>query len=363
VSDDELGVQDRPTEGVPAAPVPDTEIDGVVVELLAIVIVAPAAPDVVGVNATLSAADWLGVRTVPALTPLVLKTPVAPLIREMVMFELPLFVSVVLSELLLPTFTLPKLSVVGLALRTEVAVVPVPLRLIAVGDPGTFVLNEMLPVTLPAEAGAKTALKVMLLFGVSVCAVNPVTLKPVPVAVSDETTKFTVPVFLMVIVCELFVPSATLPKLTLDGVTDIAGLAPVPVRAIAVGDVGRFVDTEMLPETAPGDVGANTALNVMLLFGVSVCAVKPVTLNPVPVTLSEETTKFALPVFFRVIACVPLVPSATLPKVTLDGVAEIPAAVPAPAPVPLNTIVRVGLEALLVTTRLPVAALADGGAN
>lgn len=36
---------------------PDTEIEGVVVELLAIVIVALAAPDVVGVNVMLSVAD------------------------------------------------------------------------------------------------------------------------------------------------------------------------------------------------------------------------------------------------------------------------------------------------------------------
>ena len=59
---------------------PDTEIDGVVVELLEIVIVALAAPDVVGVNVTCSVADWDGVRTVPALMPLVLNAPVAPLI-------------------------------------------------------------------------------------------------------------------------------------------------------------------------------------------------------------------------------------------------------------------------------------------
>jgi hypothetical protein len=98
--------------------VPDTEIDGVVVELLEIVIVALAAPDVVGVNVTCSVADWAGVRTVPALMPLVLNAPAAPLIPEMVMFELPLFVSVEVSELLPPKFTLPKLSVVGLAPRT-----------------------------------------------------------------------------------------------------------------------------------------------------------------------------------------------------------------------------------------------------
>lgn len=438
---------------------PDTEIDGVVVELLEIVIVTLAAPDAVGVNVTCSVADWVGVRTVPALMPLVVNAPVAPLIPEMVMLALPLFVSVEVSELLFPTFTLPKDSVVGLAPRTTVAAVPVPLREIAVGEVGTFVLNEMLPVALPAEAGAKTALKVMVAFGARVCATKPVTLKPVPVTVSDETTRLTVPVFLSVIVWELLVPSATFPKAALEGVSDMDGCAPAPVSAIVVGDE-RLLVIEMLPETLPAVLGAKTALKLIVAFGANVCAVKPVTLKPAPVTLSDETTRFALPVFFRAIACVALVPSVRLPKLTLDGVTEIPACVPVPvsatvvglerlveiemlpetlptlvgaktalkvivafgatvcatkpatlrpvpvaladettrlavpvffsviacvalvpsatlpkltlagvtvipdcAPDPLNTTVRVGFEALLATTRLPVAVAADGGAN
>ena len=291
-------------------------------------------------------------RIVPALTPLVLNPPVAPLIPEMVIFELPLFFRVTPSELLLPTFTLPKLRVVGVAPSEKVAAVPVPLRPIAVGDPGTFVLSEMLPVTLPAVVGAKTALNDMVLLGVTVCAEKPVTLKPAPVALWDETTRFTVPVFLTVIVCESFVPSTTLPKLTLEGVIDIAGSAPVPVSGIAVGEPGRFVDTEMLPETAPGDVGAKTALKLMLLPGASVCAVKFTTLNPVPVTLSDETTRFALPVFFKAIACVEPVPSVTVPKLTLGGVTDIAGCVPVPV-----TAIAVGdPERFVETEMLPETA-------
>jgi hypothetical protein len=56
---------------------------------------------------------------------------------------------------------------------------------------------------------------------------------------------------------------------------------------------------------------------------------------------------------------VAVVPSGTLPKLTLDGVTETPAAVP----VPFNAIVSVGLEALLEMTRSPVAAAAAVGAN
>jgi len=100
------------------APVPDTEIEGGVVSLLEIVIVPLAAPDADGVNVTLRVVDWVGVSVVPAPEPLVLHAPVAPLIPEMVMLELPLFWSVTASELLLPTLTLPKFSVVGVAVRT-----------------------------------------------------------------------------------------------------------------------------------------------------------------------------------------------------------------------------------------------------
>ncbi len=100
---------------------------------------------------------------------------------------------------------------------------------------------------------------------------------------------------------------------------------PVPESAIVVGEPARFVLTEMLPEALPEDVGAKTAVNVMLELGVSVCATKPVTLNPVPVTPSDETTKFAVPVFLSVITYVELVPLATLPKLTLEGVTDMPA--------------------------------------
>ncbi|MGC2330673.1 MAG: hypothetical protein WA581_04420 [Candidatus Acidiferrales bacterium] len=259
----------------------------------------------------------------------------------------------------MPTLTVPKVKVVGLALRLRVEAVTVPLKLIAVGDPGTCVLSDTLPLAPPAVIGAKTASNAILPFGATVCAAKPVTLKPGPVTLSDETTRSTVPVFLTVIVCESLVPSATLPKVTLEGVIDIAGLAPVPVSGMTMGDPETLVDTEMLPETAPGDFGAKTVLKLMLLLEASVCAVKPVTLKAVPVTLSDETVKLAVPVFFSVMTCDPVVPSATFPNATLDGATDISPGVP----VPLNAIVRLGLEALLAMTSSPVAAAADAGAN
>jgi hypothetical protein len=134
---------------------------------------------------------------------------------------------------------------------------------------------------------------------------------------------------------------------------------PVPVKATVVGEAEASVTMEMLPETLAVEVGAKVALKVMVLPGARVTAEKPVTPNCAPVTLSDETFKFAVPVFFKVIACVAVVPSGTLPKLTLEGVTETPAWVP----VPLNATVRVGLEASLAMTRLPAEVAADMGAN
>lgn len=246
---------------------PDTEIAGAEVALLATATVPLALPAAAGAKSTLSVADWPGVRTRPELTPLVVNAALDELTPEIVMFEFPVLVSVTLKDLLLPVLTLPKLKLVGLAPSTCVAAEPVPLRAIAVGEPGAFVVSEMLPEALPAEVGAKTALNVALLPAEIVCGEKPVILNPVPVALPCEIVRLALPVFFRVIVCELLLPVTTLPKPTLDGVTVSCGCVPVPLRAIVVGEPEASVVNEMVPETLPGEAGAKTALNVVLLPG------------------------------------------------------------------------------------------------
>ena len=73
-------------------------------------------PAAVGVNAGLSAMDWLGVRTVAGVTPVALNPAPVTVTLEIVTFELPVFVSVAANELVLPMFTFPKFKLVGLAL-------------------------------------------------------------------------------------------------------------------------------------------------------------------------------------------------------------------------------------------------------
>jgi hypothetical protein len=137
------------------------------------------------------------------------------------MLEFPVFFRVTLKELLLPTLTLAKLKLVGFAVTTYVAAAPVPLSAIARGDPGALLVIEMLPLTLPAAVGAKPAVNATLAPAATVCAESPVWLKPAPVTLACVIVRLAVPVFFKVIACELFVPTTTLPKLTLDGVTDI----------------------------------------------------------------------------------------------------------------------------------------------
>jgi hypothetical protein len=100
---------------------------------------------------------------------------------EIVTFVFPLLVSVALSEVLLPTFTFPKLKPVGFAASRKVGATPVPLKEITVGEPGALLTSETEPVTAPAAIGANTALKVTLPPAAIVTGtVKPVALKPAP---------------------------------------------------------------------------------------------------------------------------------------------------------------------------------------
>lgn len=72
----------------------------------------------------------------------------------------PVFVSVTTCLPLLPTLTLPKVTLEGLALSDGVAVVPVPVKEIVSGELGALLMREIDPETLPVEEGVKTALKV-----------------------------------------------------------------------------------------------------------------------------------------------------------------------------------------------------------
>lgn len=67
----------------------------------------------------------------------------------------PLFVTVALRTLLLPTETLPKVKVDGLKVRWPTGVlVAVPESAIVFGEDGSLLVTVMLPVSVPAAVGA-----------------------------------------------------------------------------------------------------------------------------------------------------------------------------------------------------------------
>jgi hypothetical protein len=135
----------------------------------------------VGANATVSVADWLGAKTVPEMIPLALSPVPVTVTLEIVTLEFPLFVRVAPNELLLATFTFPKLRLVGLDPSKNVAATPVPLKGITSGEFGALLSSVTEPVALPEVLGAKTALNVML-FPAAIVAgtVRPAMLNPAP---------------------------------------------------------------------------------------------------------------------------------------------------------------------------------------
>jgi len=154
------------------------------------------------------------------------------------MFEFPLFVSVDVRELLLPTVMLLKFRLAGLALSSVDAVEPLPDKLITTCEGSEFVASVTDPLTVAVEVGAKATLNARLPELVMVLDVEiPLTLKPVPAVLTCENFIILLPLFLSVMVCELLVPMTTLPKFTLAGVAEIcdtllAGCPPLPADAV-----------------------------------------------------------------------------------------------------------------------------------
>jgi hypothetical protein len=239
------------------------------------------------------------------------------------MFEFPLFVTVEVIDPELPTFTLPKLSVELLNPRRRVAATPVPLREIVSGEFGALLTSEIVPVTLPAALGAKTALNVVdwpapRFTGAAI----PEVLKPAPAAVTAEIVTVAPPPFVSVKVWELFVPVVTLPNAVLVGVAASCGCVPVPLKLIVVGEFGALLTIEMLPLALPADVGANLALNVVLSPAPNVSGVlNPLMLKPAPDTVALEIVTLPVPEFVNVTDWVPLLPTAIDPKLTIEGLA------------------------------------------
>ena len=117
-----------------------------------------ALPVAGGANCALKVVFCPAARVSGTDKPVMLKPVPEALAAEMVTLAVPELLSVKVCVPLPPTSTLPKLKLEGLAV--SVPCTPVPLNAIVAGEFVALLATLKLPVTLPAEAGAKVTLRV-----------------------------------------------------------------------------------------------------------------------------------------------------------------------------------------------------------
>lgn len=177
----------------------------------------------------------------------------------------PEFVRVSESAWLLPTSTLPKFRVVGVAARTP-AVCPSPARgMFTVGIAPVFATAKF-PLTAPADCGVNVTLNDCPSPAGRVRGkLSPFTAKPVPEAVTCVTVRLEPPVLVSVSVSVCRLPTRIFPKLRLAelGVTVPAVCEP-PERATLTVGVEPVFAIARLPVTGPADAGVKTTVKPWL---------------------------------------------------------------------------------------------------
>lgn len=139
---------------------------------------------------------------------------------------------------------------------------------------------------------------------------SPDRVYPAPFNVAWVRFNVADPGLLTVIFCVLVEPVRTLPKLMLDGATERSGCTPVPVRETAVGELVAVLTTLMAPETLPAEAGVKPTLSEKLCPAVRVFEPeKPLTLNPAPDGVTDETVTEPVPVLVKVTVCDDPVPT------------------------------------------------------
>ena len=195
---------------------------------------------------------------------------------------------------------MPKLMLAGFAANDAEAKPDPTTVTVAVGAVPEKV---MVPLVLPVAWGAKVAVNPTVCPGAKLVGrLKPLTLNPVPVIMACETVTAVPPLFVKLPDWFCFVPTATFPKLKLDGVAvNAPALAPVPVRAAVSVESAAFETMVMLPEPAPDCVGAKVTLKAVLWPGARVRGnTRPMIPNTVPDAVAAEMTALVPPLFVRV---------------------------------------------------------------
>jgi hypothetical protein len=205
---------------------------------------------------------------------------------------------------------------------------PVPLSAIIAGEFVALLATVTLaPLTAPAVLGANVTVSVPDWPGVrTVPFETPLALNPAPATVTPEIVTFEFPVFVNDVVSELAPPTFTFPNERLAGFSPSSKVVawPVPDKLIVSEEGLPLLVNVMEPVSEPADAGLNVASNVALPpAGIIVEVVRPDSLKPRPDRLICENISEIFPLFVSVMGRELEFPIATVPKLTLVGLAAI----------------------------------------
>jgi hypothetical protein len=177
---------------------------------------------------------------------------------------------------------------------------PVPAIEITFGVFVALLRMASFPATLPVFVGAKTTFISAVCPGSIVAPIKPPFIpNPAPVIVTCEIVTLEFPVFFTATASGIARPTISFPKFKLDRDKEMlrVALPPVPLSAIVCVEFATLI--AIFPVVLPAVVGPNVTVKLFVCEAASVNGnARPLTLNPVPLTVALEIVKLEPPVFF-----------------------------------------------------------------
>ena len=272
----------------------------------------------------------------------------------------PLLVSVTdRAAAVVPITVLPKVRLEGASVTP--GAVPVPVRAMVCAPPLALSVMVMTPVRTPLAVGVKVTAIVQVFpaaTGVEIEQVEPASRAKSPLAARAVMESELVPLLVSVTDCAVaVVPTTVLPKVRLEGVNVTPGAAPVPLNAMVCVPPLALSVMVMTPVLTPLATGLNVAAMRQVLPAGTGLEVEQVVLGSrakSPLAFRAVIVSALLPELVNVTDCAAaVVPTTVLPKVRLDGLSEIPGAMP--VPVSAAVFVPMPETILSVPLRTPVA--------
>ncbi len=218
-----------------------------------------------------------------------------------------------------PTVTVPKLTDPGVTLSADA--VPAPVQSTFIGEPDALLVIVSAPDSAAALVGLNVTVTSVFCPGCKVEGIaNPESVTPVPVIDALEIVTAAAPVFDSFTISVDVLPIEIFPKLIAAGVAVNATVAaPEALSATFVGEFSALLLIVSVPfAVPPDDLYVTSSESVPPGFSVAGTVIPPI-VNPLPETVTEETVKFAVPLFVSINFCVALVPALALPNVTAAG--------------------------------------------